>query len=193
MSPPFRLPVLLLGCLELPTLFSVANELGGIQPLYGSLNFTQWRCLAHFIDQHSGEIGVCAGQITNEFQKADGLGHPQRPTVIFGIVLESLGNLVNVSAFLVREVALHQLEYLVERHKCPNGLLGECRAIRHQHLVRLLDDRTVAATVMPWSPWLKSNARHDPDAEIDVMWRIGIKVNEITFVDVGATSRAFEP
>jgi hypothetical protein len=37
MSPPFRLPIFLLGRLELPTLFGVADELGGIQPLCGSL------------------------------------------------------------------------------------------------------------------------------------------------------------
>ena len=40
MSPPFRLPIFLLGRLELPTLFGVANELGGIQTINGSLNFT---------------------------------------------------------------------------------------------------------------------------------------------------------
>jgi len=57
----------------------------------------------------------------------------------------------------------------------------------------LLDDRTVAATVMPWSTRLKSNARHDPDAEVDVMWRVWVKMNEIAFVDVGAPGRAFEP
>ena len=44
-------PVLLLRRLELPALFSVANKLGSIQPLYGGLNFTQWGCLAHFVDQ----------------------------------------------------------------------------------------------------------------------------------------------
>src|ERR1039458_10847705 len=108
------------------------------------------------------------------------------------MVLEPLGNLVNVCSFLIREVALHQLEHLVERHERPKWLLGECRPIRHQHLIRLLDDRTVATTVMPWSARLKSNSRHDPDAEIDVVWRVGVKVNEITFVDVGATCRAFE-
>ncbi len=80
-----------------------------------------------------------------------------------------------------------------ERHKRPDGLLGECRTIRHKHLVRLLDNRTIAATVMSWSAWLKSNARHDADAEIDVMWRIGVKVNEITFVDVGPARRTFKP
>jgi hypothetical protein len=99
--------------------------LGGIQPLYGSLNFTQRRCLAYFIDEHGGEVGFYSGQITNKFQKANGLGHPQGPTVIFRIGLESLSDLINVGAFLIREVALHQLEHLVERYKRPNGLLGE--------------------------------------------------------------------
>ena len=105
-SPAVPSPSSSLALSGAPNLFSVANELGSIQPLDGSLNFTQWGSLAHFVDQYSGEIGVCAGQITNKFQKADSLGHPQRPTVIFGIAFESLGNLVNVSAFLVREVSV---------------------------------------------------------------------------------------
>src|ERR1700733_12360063 len=101
LAPPFGFPVLFLGGLELPAFLRIANELGGIQPLCGSLNFTQGRRLAYFIDQHSGDIGFRAGQITDEFQEADGLGPPQCPTVIFWIVLESLGNLVDVSAFLI--------------------------------------------------------------------------------------------
>ena len=83
MAAPFRFPVLFLGGLELPSFLGIANELGGIQPLYGSLNLTQGRCLAYFIDQHSGEIGFRARQVTNEFQEADGFGHAQCPTVIF--------------------------------------------------------------------------------------------------------------
>ena len=46
---------------------------------------------------------------------------------------------------------------------------------------------------MAWGTGLKSNARHDADAEIDVVRRIWIEVNEIAFVDVSAAGRAFEP
>ena len=60
-----------------------------------------------------------------------------------------------------------------------DGLLGERRPVRHQHLVRLLDDRPVAAAVMPGRTGLEPNARHDADAQIDVVRRIGVELDEI--------------
>ena len=193
MAPPFGFPVLFLGGLELPTFFGVANELGGVQTLDGRLNVTEGCGPADFIDEHGGHIGFRAGQVTNEFQQTDGLGDPQCPTVVFIVVLESLGNLVNVGPFLVREIPFHQLEHLVQSHQRPDGLLGECRAIRHQHFVRLLDDRPIAAAVMPRGTGLKPNARHDADAKIDIVGRIRVEVDEVAFVDVGTAGRSLQP
>ena len=112
--------------------------------------------------------------------------------MIFGIGLESLVDLVNVSTLLVREVALDQLEYFIQRHQRPDGLFGERRAVRHQHFIRLFDDRAVAAAVMPWGTGLKSNARHDPDAEINVMGRVWVEMNEVALADVGAAGCSFQ-
>jgi len=189
----FRFPVLFLGSLELPTLFRVANKLGSLQSLDGGLNFAEGLCFADFIDQYGGQIGLGAREVANELQKADGLGDPQRPTVDFGIVGESLTDLVDVGALLVREVPFHQLEDLVQRHQSADGLPGERSSIRHQHLVRLFDDGTVAAAVVAGSARLKANARHDPDAEIDVVRWVRIKMNEITLVDIGAPGCSFKP
>ena len=121
------------------------------------------------------------------------LGDPQRPALVFGVVLEPLGDFVDVGALLVGEVALDQLEHLVERDQRADGLLGECRAIGDEHLVGLLDDRPVAAAVVPGRTGLEPDARHDADAEVDVVRRVRVEVDEIALVDVGAAGRAFQP
>ena len=101
----FRFPALLLGGLQFPAFFGIADELGGMQSLDGCLNFSSAAWFAHFIDQERGDVAFSARQVTNEFQKTDGLGDSQCPALIFGIFLEPLADLVNVSAFLIRQVA----------------------------------------------------------------------------------------
>jgi hypothetical protein len=152
----------------------------------------RWR-LPDFIDQDGGEIGLGAGEVADEFQQADGLGDPQCPAASSGSDLKRSADLMNVGAFLVGEVAFHQLEDFVQRHQGADGLAGKSRAIRHQHLVGLLDDRAVAAAVVPGSAGLEPNARHDPDAEVDVVRRIGVEVDEVVFADVGAAGGALQP
>ena len=75
----------------------------------------------------------------------------------------------------------------------PMGFLAKAVRSRHQHLVGLLDDRPVAAAVMPRSAGLEPDARHDPDAEVDVMRRVRVELDEIVLVDVGAAGRALQP
>ena len=50
MTSPFGLPVLFLGSLELPAFLGIANELSGIQPLHGGLDFahTQTKVMPGF-------------------------------------------------------------------------------------------------------------------------------------------------
>ena len=71
---------------------------------------------------------------------------------ILGIALEPLADVVNVGAFLVGQVAFDQLVHLVERDQRSRSAWPPCRAIRHEHFVGLLDDRAVAAAVMPGAP-----------------------------------------
>ena len=153
----------------------------------------QWGGLADLIDQEGGEVGLGAGQVADELQQADGLGDPQRPAVVVGVGLEPLADLVDVGALLVGEVALDQLEHLVQRHQRADGLLGKRRALRDEHLVGLLDDRPVAAAVVPGRTGLEADARHDADAQVDVVRRVGVKLNEIGLVDVGAAGGPLQP
>ena len=46
---------------------------------------------------------------------------------------------------------------------------------------------------MARSPWLKPDARHDPDTKVDVMRRVWIEVYEISLGDLGLAGGAFEP
>lgn len=104
-----------------------------------------------------------------------------------------MADLVNVGASLVGQVALHQLEHLIERHERADWLAGEGRPVRHQHLVGLFNDCPVAAAVVSRRTRLEPNARHDADAKVDVVRRIRIELQKIELVDVRATSRSFEP
>jgi hypothetical protein len=91
------------------------------------LNLFDRRWLAYLIDQESGKVGLRAGQVTNELQKADDLAHPQGPALVPGVLLESLADVVDVPLLLGREIPFHQLKHLVQRDQRTNRLLGELR------------------------------------------------------------------
>ena len=84
------------------------------------------------------------GQVAKEFQQADHFGHPQRPALVFRVTFEALADLVDVGTFFIREVAFNQFEDFVECDQHAQRLVGHGGTIRHQHLVRLFDDRPVA-------------------------------------------------
>ena len=46
---------------------------------------------------------------------------------------------------------------------------------------------------MARSPWLKPDARHDADTEVDVMRWVRIEVYEISLANLSLTGSAFEP
>ena len=75
----------------------------------------------------------------------------------------------------------------------PTGLRGHGRPLGDEHLVGLLDDRPVAAAVMPGRTGLEPDARHDPDAEVDVVRRVRVELDEIGLGDLGAAGRPLQP
>ena len=75
----------------------------------------------------------------------------------------------------------------------PMRLLGHGRPVRHQHLVGLLDDRPVAAAVVPGRAGLEPDARHDADAQVDVVRRVRVELDEIALGDLGAAGRPLQP
>ena len=74
----------------------------------------------------------------------------------------------------------------------PTGSLATGRAIVGEHLIGLLDDRPVAASVMARSPWLKPDARHDADTEVDVMGRIRVEPHEVVLAKFRVAGGALE-
>ena len=112
---------------------------------------------------------------------------------VLGIVLEPLADVVDVGSLLAGEVALDQFVHLVERDQRADRLRRHRRAVGHEHLIGLLDDRPVAAAVVPGRTGLEPDARHDADAEVDVVRRVRVEVDEIRLVDLGLAGRAFQP
>ena len=192
MASPFGLPVLLLGGLELPAFLGVPNELSVIQAFTRRFHFGDRACLPHFVDQECGDVFLCARQIPDELQQADDFGHSLRPATIFRIPLESFGDLVNIGALFIGEVTLHQLEHFVQCSQPANGLLGQGRPVGHEHLVGLLDDRSVTAAVVAWCARLKANARHDPDAQVDVVRWVRVEQNKIVFLHIRLAACPFQ-
>src|SRR5208282_3898584 len=102
------LPVLLRERHQLPAVLGFPEELRFIKLLDRRLDLCQWGGRSHPIDKEGGYIRFGAGQIPEELQEANGLGNLERPTLIVGVVLETLADLVNVRTFLAGEVALDQ-------------------------------------------------------------------------------------
>ena len=144
-----------------------------MQAFAGGFDLGDRAGLANFVDQEGGDVLFGTRQIPNELQQTNDLGDSQRPATIFGIVFELFTDLVNVGTFLVGEVALDLLKHLVQRDQFTDRLLGHRSSIRHKHFIGLLDDRSVAATVMTRCARLKSNAGHDADAQFDVVLGVG--------------------
>lgn len=163
-----------------------------LSPCHRFLHFLDWSGLADLIDQEGGDVSLCSWQIAEELQQADDFGGSQRPTFVIRVVIEALADFVDIGASLVGQVALDQLKRLVERDWCADGLLGESGPFGHQHLVGLFDDRPVAAAVVPRCTRLEPDARHDADAEFNVVRWVGVELDKIGLVDIGAVSRAFE-
>jgi len=103
------------------------------------------------------------------------------------VTLESLADFVNVGAALVRKVAFNKLVHAIQRHQGANRTIGEPRPVGYKHLVGLFDDGPIASSKMPGRSGLKPNPRHDADADIDVMRRVWIELDEIIFTDIRLT------
>ena len=59
---------------------------------------------------------------------------------------------MDVGSLLAGEVALDQFVHLVERDQGADRPRRHRRAVGHEHLIGLLDDRPVAAAVVPGAP-----------------------------------------
>ena len=196
MSFLLSLPVLLLGGLEFPPILGVADELRGVEFLYSCFYLLHRSWVAYFIHQESGNVRFCSGQVPHKLQKTNRLRNPKRPLLIRPacraptlcgagrVSLESLADLKNVGSTFVREVALNKLVDTVQRDKCTNRALCKLRPIGHKYLVSLFNNRPVASTKMPRCTWLKPNPRHNADADVDIVRRVWVELNEVLFADV---------
>ena len=126
--------------------------------------------------QNHRQVVRGTGQVLDRLQQGDGLDQFERQVVALqpGLhVVDLLGDLRG------QQVAgFQQFVHEIERHQSADGGIGQAGAVVDHHLLRLLDDRAVAAADVAVGAALEPEAGDDVDAEVNLIRQIGIEPGE---------------